>query len=297
MRRILVTGASGFLAGPLIARLERRARLFKIGRSAAPGVRRYDLTDPEAARDAVRDARPDEVYHLAGTTRARDWDGMWRAHVSSTVHLLEALAARGEPVRVVIAASSAEYGAAGGNRRPDENAPLEPVTAYGSCKLAQTLAALSFSRGPVEVVAARIFNVLGPGAPENLAPGAFARQIARVADGLQPPEVVVGDLTPRRDYADVRDVATALELLMRRGHAGQCYNVGSGRATPMSAVLRGLAKAAGVQVVERVDPARRRPSEVIELAANARKLRALGWRPRITLAQSLSDTLDSWRTR
>ena len=297
MRRILITGARGFLAGPLIARLQGRGRLFMIGRSAAPGVRRYDLTDPAEARDAVRAARPDEVYHLAGTTHARDWDGMWRVHVTATVNLLEALAARGAPVRVVVAGSSAEYGAAGGRRRPKENAPLEPVTRYGSCKLAQTLAALSFARGPVSVVAARIFNVLGPGTPENLAPGAFARQIARISEGLQIPEVAVGDLSPRRDYVDARDVAAALELLMRRGVSGECYNVGSGRSTPIRAVLHGLVKAAGLSVAERVDPARRRPSEVRDLAADARKLKALGWAPRIALARSLSETLDSWRTR
>ena len=297
MRRILITGARGFLAGPLIARLEGRGRLLKIGRSAAPGVRRYDLADPEQARAAVRDARPDEVYHLAGTTSARDWDGMWHAHVSATVNLLEALAARRAPVRVVVAGSSAEYGAAGGSRRPGELAPLEPVTLYGSCKLAQTSAALSFAGGPVSVVAARIFNVLGPGTPENLAPGAFARQVARVAAGLQPPEVFVGDLSPRRDYVDVRDVAAALETLMRRGRSGECYNVGSGRSTPMSAVLRGLAGAAGARVTERVDPARRRPSEVRDLAADVRKIKALGWAPKIALSRSLADTLASWSPR
>jgi GDP-4-dehydro-6-deoxy-D-mannose reductase len=222
---------------------------------------------------------------------------MWRAHVTATVNLCEALASRGAPVRVVVAGSSAEYGAAGGNRRPGEDAPHEPVTQYGSCKLAQTLAALSFARGPVAVIAARIFNVLGPGTPDNLAPGAFARQIARIADGLQTPEVVVGDLSPRRDYVDARDVAAALELLMRRGLSGECYNVGSGRSMPMSSVLRGLARAAGVRVAERVDPARRRPSEVRDLAANVRKLKALGWAPRIPLARSLADTLESWRTK
>jgi len=297
MRRILVTGARGFLAGPLIERLEGRAEIVRIGRTAAPGVRVFDLTDPAAARAAVRAARADEVYHLAGTTRARDWDGLWLAHVAATVNLLEALAARGAPARVVIAGSSAEYGAAGGNRRPDERAPLEPVTPYGASKHAQALAALSFARGPVEIVVARIFNVLGPGTPDNLAPGAFARQVARIAAGLQPPEVVVGDLRPRRDYVDARDVAAALEVLMRRGRSGECYNVGVGRSTPMSAILRGLAAAGGVRVTERVDPARRRRSEVRELTADIRRIRALGWSPRIPLTRSLADTLAWWRAR
>jgi len=295
--RVLVTGAAGFLAGPLLRRLHGRARVFKLGRRAAPGVRAYDLADPAQARAAVRAARPAQVYHFAGDARARGWDAMWAAHATATVNLLEALAAAGEPVRVVVSGSSAEYGLAGGARRVREDAPLEPLSLYGSCKLAQSLAALSFARGPIEVVVARIFNVLGPGIPDYLAPGSFARQIARVAAGLQPPEVLVGDLSPRRDYVDVRDVAAALELLMRRGVSGESYNVGLGRSVPMSAILRGLASAAGVRVRERADPSRRGVSGVKDLVADSRKLRALGWSPRIPLERSLADTLAWWAAR
>lgn len=291
MKRILVTGAGGFLAGPLLKRLRGRARVIAPSRAAC------DLTDARAARALVRRARPDLVYHLAGVTRAPDWNGLWKPHVTATVNLLSALAESGRRVRVVVAASSAEYGAAGGARRAREDGPLEPVTVYGSCKLAQTMAALSFSRGPLEVLAARIFNVLGTGTPENLAPGSFARQIARIAAGLQPPEVVVGDLSARRDYVDVRDVASALEAIARRGLPGECYNVGSGRSVPMTSILRGLASAAGVSPRERVDPARRRPSEVKDLAADLRKISALGWKPRIPLSRSLADTLAGWSPR
>jgi GDP-4-dehydro-6-deoxy-D-mannose reductase len=294
MRRILITGAGGFLAGPLIARLEHRGRLFKIGRAEAPGIRSFDLSSPAHARDAVRAARPDEVYHLAGGTRGRGWDALWRSHATATINLMEALAARGAPVRVVVSGSSAEYGAAGGALRAVETDPLEPVTLYGSCKLAQSLAALSYSRGPVEVVVARIFNVLGPGTPENLAPGAFAKQVARIAAGLQAPEVSVGDLSPRRDYVDVRDVASALEVLMKRGRPGEAYNVGTGRLSSMRSILRGLASAGGVRVRERVDRDRLRRSEVQALAADPAKLRALGWKPRVPLARSLADTLAWW---
>ena len=295
MKRILVTGAGGFLAGPLLERLKGRGIFFRLSRRAAPGRIVCDLSEPAATRAVIRLVRPDLVYHLAGVTRAPDWSGLWRPHVTATVSLLEALIATGRPARVVIAASSAEYGAAGGARKAREDSPLMPVTLYGSCKLAQTMAALSFSRGPIEVVAARIFNVLGPGTPENLAPGAFARQIARVAAGLQPPEISVGDLSPRRDYVDARDVAAALELIARRGKTGECYNVGSGRSVPMSAVLRGLARAAGVRVTEKMDPARYRPSEVKDLAADTRRIRQLGWKPRIPFARSLADTLSWWR--
>lgn len=293
--RILVTGAGGFLAAPLLELLRGR-RPSRLSRTARPGAAACDLSDPAQAREAVRRIRPSLVFHLAGAAGAGDWERLWRAHVAATVNLLDALSALGRPARVVIAGSAAEYGAAGGARRVSEDAPLEPLSVYGSCKLAQSLAALSYARPPIEVVVARIFNVLGPGTPESLAPGAFARQVARIASGAQPPEVAVGDLSPRRDYVDVRDVARALLTLARRGESGACYNVGSGRSVPMRDVLHGLAEAAGVRVTERLDPARRR-SGVKDLAADPRRLEALGWRPRVPLRRSLADTVAWWSGR
>ncbi|MDX6769821.1 MAG: GDP-mannose 4,6-dehydratase [Elusimicrobiota bacterium] len=291
MARVLLTGAGGFLAGPLAQRLRGRRPFLSRHRD-------LDLSDAASARALVRDARPSLVFHLAGRTRPGSWEDYWKSHATATVNLLEALSSEGRPVKVVLVGSAAEYGAAGGRRVVREDAPLEPLSLYGASKLAQTLAALSYNRGPVSVVVARLFNVLGPGTPDNLAPGAFARQVAAIEAGRQPPELLVGDLSPRRDYLDARDAAEALLALGARGRGGECYNVGAGRSTSMRAVLDGLLAASTAAVAVRVDPARLRKAEVQDLAADARKLRReTGWRPRFTLARSLADTLDWWRGR
>jgi nucleoside-diphosphate-sugar epimerase len=65
----------------------------------------------------------------------------------------------------------------------------------------------------------------------------------------------------------------------------------------MSAILRGLADAAGIQVTERLDPARCHPLAVHDLVADMRRITMLGWRPRLSLTRSLADTLEWWRTR
>ncbi|MBI5240610.1 MAG: NAD-dependent epimerase/dehydratase family protein [Elusimicrobia bacterium] len=292
--KILVTGGRGFLASHLAAELRRRhprARLVRLDRAPAPGIVLCDLSDPEAARRALQRIRPDCVFHLAGTTRPEPWDALWAVHVGATVNLLSAvqgLPARARP-KVVVAGSSGEYG------RPrgipvSEGAPCAPLTLYGASKHSQTLAALSFRHAGVPVVVARPFNVIGPGMPENLALGAFARQLARVARGEQPPCLQVGDLSPRRDFIDVRDVARALADLGRSGVPGEVYNVSSGRAVSISALLRGLLEVSGLRVSLRRDPSRVRRGEVADISGDHRKLTALtGWRPEIPLARTLRD--------
>ena len=289
MPRVLLTGAGGFLAGPLAARL-RGAFLSRHSD--------HSLDRAADARALVRAAKPALVFHLAGRTKPGAWEDYWRSHATATVNLLEALSSECRPVKVVLVGSAAEYGAAGGKRVVSEDAALEPLSLYGASKLSQTLAALSFNRGAVEVVVARLFNVLGPGTPDNLAPGAFARQVAAIEAARQAPELLVGDLSPKRDYLDVRDAADALLALGRRGRGGECYNVGVGRSTSMRAVLDAILDASTAEVSVRVDPARLRKAEVQDLAADTRKLRReTGWRPRFTLARSLADTLDWWRGR
>ncbi|UPT74554.1 MAG: NAD-dependent epimerase/dehydratase family protein [Elusimicrobiota bacterium] len=296
--RVLVTGARGFLGAPLEALWRGRSRLFLARRTPGPGILAGDLCDPAHARAVVREARPDLVFHLAGTTKPEGLDALWREHVTMTDVLLSALASEGRPVRVVCAGSAAEYGAAGGARRPAEDAEAEPLSAYGTSKLAQGLCALSFSRGPVEVVAARVFNVLGPGTPDNLAPGAFAKQIALIEAGRQEPELRVGDLSPKRDYLDRRDVASALSALARRGRPGLAYNVGEGRSVTMRAILDGLLAASTGRARVVVDPSRLRPVQVKDMAADVSRLRRdAAWRPKIPLARSLADTLAWWRER
>lgn len=296
--RVLITGARGFLGTPLEELWRGRGRLFLARRTPGPGIIAGDLCDPAHARAVVREARPDLVFHLAGTTKPEGLDALWREHVTMTDVLLSALASEGRPVRVVCAGSAAEYGAAGGRRRPSEDAPAEPLSDYGTSKLAQGLCALSFSRGSLEVIVGRVFNVLGHGTPENLAPGAFARQIALIEAGRQEPELRVGDLSPKRDYLDRRDVASALSALARRGEPGRAYNVGEGRSVPMRAILDGLLAASTGRARVVVDPSRLRPVQVRDMAADVTRLRRdTGWRPSVPLSRSLAETLAWWRGR
>jgi GDP-4-dehydro-6-deoxy-D-mannose reductase len=180
--------------------------------------------------------------------------------------------------RVVVAGSAAEYGAVAAESNPvGEDHPARPHSVYGVTKLLQTESSLFYwRRFGVDVVIARIFNLLGPGASERLFVGSVEQQIRRVRDHSLDC-LTVGNLDASRDYLAPARAAEALITLMRCGGAGEVYNVGSGVPVPMRDLLRALLAEGGVEtcpVREQVATAEK-GHDVPVIYADVRKLRRL----------------------
>src|SRR6185436_18457678 len=113
----------------------------------------------------------------------------------------------------------------------------------------------------VPVVLARPFNHAGPGQSPAFATSAFAQQIAEIEAGRRDPVLHVGNLDAERDITDVRDTVRAYEALVARGRTGRPYNVCTGRAYKMGALLDILLSRARTRVSVAVDPSRLRPRD------------------------------------
>jgi GDP-4-dehydro-6-deoxy-D-mannose reductase len=110
--------------------------------------------------------------------------------------------------------------------------------------------------------------------------------------------VLAGDLSPRRDFTDVRDVVRAYRLLVLRGEPGEVYNVCSGVDVAVSEVAEHLIGRADRPMRIELDPERLRPVELPVLRGDCSKLgEATGWTPEIPLTSTLDDLLDWWRER
>ena len=146
------------------------------------------------------------------------------------------------------------------------------------------------------MIRTRAFNHAGPGQSERYVVGAFARQIAAAeAAGRDEVELMTGDLRPRRDFTDVRDVARAYVALVESAPPG-AYNVCSGEAVSIGDILEGLARHTPLRVDQRTDPERIRAGEVMEIRGSHEKLtQATGWEPAIALDRMLADTLEALR--
>jgi GDP-4-dehydro-6-deoxy-D-mannose reductase len=109
----------------------------------------------------------------------------------------------------------------------------------------------------------------------------------------------VGDLKPRRDYSDVRDIVRGYWMLLERGEPGEVYNLCSGRSWVIQDVLDFFLKhSTRKDIVIETDPARLRPSDVMVLEGDAGKIRAaVGWEVEIPFERTLNDLLADWRRR
>ena len=291
--RAYVTGASGFVGRWLLDHL--RASGDEV---IAPEV---ELTDAAALTSALAAARPDAVYHLAAVANVGESWGdprhTFAVNAVGTLNLLEAARAL-DPAPVVLLVCSAEvYGRVTPDELPlREDAPLRPVSPYAASKVAaEYLGVQAHLAYGLPVVRARAFNHIGPGQAPTFVVSSLAQQIARAAIGGGA-VVEVGNLTPRRDYTDVRDVVRAYRLLIEHGRPGEVYNVCSGEDVAVSEVAARLIALAAVDVELRVVDERVRDVDVPVLRGDpSRLVAATGWRRERSLDETLADVLGDWK--
>jgi len=240
--------------------------------------------------------------HLAGYANTgasfRDPDRCWRDNLVATRTLYDAVARTDVRPRILYVSTGLIYGDPDEpDRACDERTTLKPASPYAASKAAADILSYQYTRHPgLDIVRVRLFNQIGPRQSADYAVANFARQIAAIEAGRQPPVIETGDLSARRDITDVRDMVAAFPLLLEQGRTGEAYNAGRGETYRIQDVLDRLLGLSRVRVEVRpkVEPGRRADTAVTR--ADTRKLReTTGWEPRLPLDQTLTDILDDWR--
>jgi GDP-4-dehydro-6-deoxy-D-mannose reductase len=286
---VLVTGASGFVGGQVVARAA--VRRLEVARVEG------DLRDPQVARRAVATARPRAVIHLASTLRRADqpWVGL-ADDLLMTGNMIAAVRDLVPGAVMLVPGSAAQYGD-GAPRRLRENDPTTALTSYGEAKCVLERACMSWPLvGQVRMIFTRSFNHVGPGQGGDAPIAAWARQLAE-AEAAGGGVVKTGRLDVRRDFLDVRDVADAyLDLVLSDGDG--IVNVCSGAAVLLADAAELLLRLVAAPVSLERDPARHRAIDPPVVVGDPTRLEHLtGFRPRIPLEQSLADVLEEHRAR
>ncbi len=309
--KVFVTGVLGFVGRHLAPALAERGHevvgFCEAAADATPGsihgVRIGDLLDERALDEAVRDAGPGWVIHLAGQSSAavsfEKPVETYRVNALGTWRLLDAVRRHAPAARVLIVGSGEAYGPQAAGSRVAEDAAFRPVSPYALSKAAaDEIANAVARRHALDVIRTRSFGHTGPGQSPTFAVPSFARQVAAIETGKGEPVLKVGNLDVTRDLTDVRDVVRAYVALLERGRAGAAYNVCRGEGVKLDGAVKSLLGRSRVPVRMELDPARVRPADLPWLVGDPSALsRDTGWRPEIPFERTLDDVMEDARRR
>ncbi len=294
MKRLLITGATGFIGEPAVRLARDHFEVHTASRAPGPSRAAHhtcDLLDHDAPAKLIRAVRPTYLLHLAwiatpGTYWTAPDNQKW---LEASKRLLVAFA-QNSGRRAVTVGSCAEYdwSAAGVCREADT--PTRPHTPYGECKLALGKWATGFGRlRDVPTAHARLFWMYGPREhPARLVPSVATALLAGA-----PALCTAG--TQRRDFLHVDDAAGALVALLRSTLVGN-VNVGSGEPVTVRDVIDRVAHACGRPELVKLGARETPMADPPLLAADVSRLRdELGWAPKIDLTSGLEQTVAWWR--
>jgi NAD dependent epimerase/dehydratase len=305
-RKVLVTGAGGFIGSHLVERLvEQGADVCALVRYTSTGgagwldslpvkgaveVVRGDIGDFDSVRRVMQDRSV--VFHLAALIgipysycAVRSY---LRTNVEGTLNVLQA--ARDLKLERVVCTSTSEVYGTARSVPMNEDHPLQGQSPYAASKIAADKLAESFHRCfglPISIV--RPFNTYGP------------RQSMRaviptiIGQALAGSEVRIGSLTPRRDFSYVSDTVDGfLSSAAQEQAIGKTIHFGSGVEISIADLAQVIARLLHKEIRLVTEEQRERPedSEVERLCADATLARELlGWQPRVGLEEGLRRTI------
>lgn len=309
-KRVLVTGAGGFIGSHLTERLVRagasvRAMAHYNSRNdwgqielldgdirEAVEVICGDIRDPFFCREAVKGRQV--VFHLAALigipysyVAPADYVA---TNVAGTVNVLAACRDLGAE-RVVHTSTSETYGTA--QYVPiDEKHPLQGQSPYSASKIGADKMAESFFRSfRTPVITVRPFNTYGP---RQSARAVIPAIISQLVGGAA--QVRLGSLTPVRDLTYVQDTAAGFTAVAESdGTVGEVVNLGTGKGISIGELAELIIEIMNADAEVTCDEDRVRPdaSEVMRLIASAEKARQLtGWQPAVSLREGLARTIE-----
>ena len=310
MKKVLVTGADGFIGSHLVELLVEKGYEVKafvyynsfntwgwldtLPKDKLDKIEVFcgDIRDPNGVREAMKGV--DTVFHLAALIAIpfsyHSPDSYVDTNIKGTLNVLQA--ARDLKLeRVLVTSTSEVYGTA--LYVPiDENHPLQGQSPYSATKIGADQLALSFYRSfnlPVTLV--RPFNTFGP---RQSARAVIPTIITQLLAGKE--EIKLGSLTPTRDFNYVKDTANGfLEIALSDKTIGEVVNIATQQEISIGDLATELIRQINPKAKIVCDEQRLRPekSEVNRLLGkNEKILRLTNWKPQYTFEEGIKETID-----
>ena len=307
MKKVLVTGVDGFVAGYL------SDYLFKSGydvygttisetyKNDKIKIFKMNLLDAENVSDVIKNISPNMIFHLAGQSAVGvSWQNpvlTMDVNVNGTLNLLEAVRINNINSRILIIGSSDQYGTIKPEDCPIKETQLQnPQSPYGiSKKTQEEIGKLYVKAYKMNIIFVRAFNHIGARQGKNFVVPDFASKIVKIEKSAVP-VLKVGNLDTLRDFTDVRDIVRGYLMLLESGKIGESYNIGSGNVIKIKDILKKLINLSSKEIKIEIDKEKFRPVDIpIVQCDNSKIKRDTGWSPEISIDETLKEVLEYWR--
>jgi len=303
VKKVLVTGASGFIGRNALPQLSARGyEVHAVSRSSVASVHQtasgaqwheVDLLDMKAAGNLMGNVRPTHLLHLGWYAEpGKYWSAPENFHwVEASLRLVQSFAQHGGE-RIISAGTCAEYDWTRSDCCIDGETPLAPSTVYGTCKHAWRMLLESFAGiSGLSAAWGRIFFLYGHSERRER----FVSSV--ICSLLKGEDAKCSHGNQQRDFLHVSDVAAAFVSLLDSNVTG-AFDIGTGQTVKLKNVVYFIADQIGRRDLVKLGALPASANEPPILRADAQRLMvATDWQPKYELEQGLSDTIAWWRTQ
>ena len=308
MERVLVTGAAGFIGSQLCDRLQKRGLVVKgldnfNDHLYTPSLKRdrmvhfgidtwgCDLRDEIKVEALLREFQPDTIVHLAAMAGVRDSLGKEKSYhqnnIDATQNLIDVCKKYLPETRIVYASTSCVYA---GSPVPwvEGKESGKQLNAYGYTKWANEC---QMQSSGLDTVGLRFFTVYGPWGRPDMALFDFTKNIL---DGNEITVYNYGDM--KRDFTYVDDILDGIEIVLDNNdiESGEIFNIGRGEQVALMDFINEIEKNTGKEAIKNLAP--KHPADTLETWSDTSKLGALGYQPKVSIAEGVERFYDWYKT-
>jgi len=321
MKKILITGVSGFVGGHFVNYLtshHKSIEIFGISRSKPcwdfvdvnpelldkEHFYLADLNNIPKLKGIIEKVQPDYILHLAAQSSvAESWISPVNSFMNNTnifLNIIDTVRLNDNGARVLSVGSSEQYGIVSESDLPlKEESPQHPANPYAVARVAQEQLAKIYAEGyGIDICCTRSFNHCGPGQSDRFVVSGIVKQFVRISKGMQEPVIHIGNGSIIRDFIDVRDVVNAYSILLMKGKRGDVYNICSGTGRTIRSIVLDLSDIFSVPVKIREEKSQIRPIDNPRIIGSSEKVRReFDWKPSVRFEDTLRSMYDCWNER
>ena len=287
MKKILITGHTGFIGQHMVEVLKQKYEIIGVSRKNT-GIKIKNLKK-DVRKITMKDI-PEEIdciIHLASLTDVQYCQQnpleCFDVNITGTQNVLEI--ARQKKSKFIFMSSSHVYGIP--KKLPiSENNQTNPMSTYSHSKVIGEMLCNAYSKNyDLDISIARIFSVYGAHSPQH-------QVITKILNHLIfQKKLQLGNLFPKRDFIHIQDVISAIITLVKQTNGFNIYNIGTGKSSSINEVMSILTEITKKNIQIETDITKINNNEIKEIRSDSSKIMSLDWKPKFDLSKGLRQTI------